>query len=118
MDTAFPGIPRHKTAIRRADISRPVKTALHDGLIVPTSTVFDYGCGHGQDIEFLAAQGIACDGWDPAFRPNSPTRPADVVNFGYVLNVIEDVNERALALKRAWALTTRLLVVAALVKED
>lgn len=118
MDTSIPRIPRHKTAIRRADLSRPVKTALHDGLILPTSTVFDYGCGHGQDIEFLAAQGIACDGWDPAFRPHSPTHPADVVNFGYVLNVIEDVSERVEALRRAWTLATRLLVVSALVKED
>ncbi len=118
MDTSFPRIPRHKTAIRRADLSRPLKTALQDGLIVPTSTVFDYGCGHGQDIEFLAAQGIACDGWDPAFRPDSPTHSADVVNLGYVLNVIEDLNERALTLKRAWTLAGRLLVVSALVKED
>lgn len=117
MDTS-PAIPRHKTAIRRADLSRPMKLALHDGLIVPSSTVFDYGCGHGQDIEFLAAQGIACDGWDPVFRTDAPTRPADVVNLGYVLNVIEDVGERTLALKRAWTLAGRLLVVAALVKED
>jgi DNA phosphorothioation-associated putative methyltransferase len=118
MATAFPEIPRHKTAIRRADLSRPVKAALHDGLIGPTSTVFDYGCGHGQDIEFLAAQGIACSGWDPAFRRDSSKLPADVVNLGYVLNVIEDVGERESALAQAWALAQRLLVVAVLVKED
>jgi DNA phosphorothioation-associated putative methyltransferase len=110
-------IPRHKTAIRRTDLSRPVKAALHDGLIVPTSTVFDYGCGHGQDIELLAGQGIACNGWDPAFRPDSPKDPADVVNLGYVLNVIEDVDERASALKQAWRLARGLLIVATLVKE-
>jgi DNA phosphorothioation-associated putative methyltransferase len=118
MPTHTAAIPRHKTAIRRGDLSRPVKSALHDGLIAPTSTVFDYGCGHGQDIEFLAAQGIACDGWDPAFRPDSAKLPANVVNLGYVLNVIEDVGERASALAQAWALAQRLLVVAALVKED
>jgi DNA phosphorothioation-associated putative methyltransferase len=110
-------ILRHKTAIRRGDLSRPVKSALHDGLIVPTATVFDYGCGYGQDIELLASQGIACDGWDPAFRPASPKHPADVVNLGFVLNVIEDVGERALALRQAWELARGLLVVAAQVKE-
>jgi DNA phosphorothioation-associated putative methyltransferase len=99
------------------DLSRPVKAALQDGLIVPAVTVFDYGCGHGRDIELLAAQGIACDGWDPAFRPNAPKHPAEVVNLGYVLNVIEDVGERTEALRQAWGLAGRLLIVAAQVKE-
>jgi DNA phosphorothioation-associated putative methyltransferase len=112
-----PAIPRHKTAIRRGDFSRPVKSAHQDGLIDPTVTVFDYGCGHGQDVELLAAQGVACAGWDPAFRPESPKHPADVVNLGFVLNVIEDVDERTEALRQAWELARRLLIVAAQVKE-
>ena len=41
---------RRKTAIRRPDLSRPVALALRDGLISETSTVFDYGCGHGDDV--------------------------------------------------------------------
>src|SRR5262249_37173695 len=106
-----------KTAIRRGDLSRPVKSALQDGLLDPTRTVFDFGCGHGQDIELLAALGIACDGWDPAFRPESPKHPADVVNLGFVLNVIEDIDERTVALQQAWDLARRLLIVAAQVKE-
>jgi DNA phosphorothioation-associated putative methyltransferase len=110
-------IPRHKTAIRRADLSRPMRLALNDGLIMPAATVFDYGCGHGQDIELLAAQGIACAGWDPAFRPDVTKEPADVVNLGFVLNVIENVEERVRALREAWGLAHRLLVVAAQVKE-
>jgi DNA phosphorothioation-associated putative methyltransferase len=117
MDTHATTIPRHKTAIRRGDLSRPVKAALHDGLIVPSVTVFDYGCGHGQDIELLAAQGVACNGWDPAFRPDAPKQPADVVNLGFVLNVIEDVDERASALRQAWGLARGLLIVSAQVKE-
>ncbi|HTU22603.1 MAG TPA: DNA phosphorothioation-associated putative methyltransferase [Gemmataceae bacterium] len=118
METVTPVISRHKTAIRRTDLSRPVKSALNDGLIAPSATVFDYGCGHGQDIEFLLAQGIACDGWDPVFRPDASKHPADVVNLGYVMNVIEDVNERASTLRQAWNLAQGLLIVAALVNED
>lgn len=117
MDSAFPAIPRHKTAIRRGDFSRPVKSALHDGLITPTSTVFDYGCGHGQDLDLLAALGIACDGWDPAFRPDTRKQAADVVNLGFVLNVIEKVDERASALRQAWELARDLLIVSSQVKE-
>jgi DNA phosphorothioation-associated putative methyltransferase len=112
-----PTIHRHKTAIHRVDFSRPVKAALHDGLIGPAVTVFDYGCGHGHDIALLAAQGIPCGGWDPAFRPDAPRHPAGVVNLGFVLNVIEDVGERSDALRKAWGLSQRLLIVAAQVKE-
>jgi DNA phosphorothioation-associated putative methyltransferase len=111
-------IPRHKTAIRRLDLSRPMKSALQDGFINPAATVFDYGCGHGQDIELLSAQGIACDGWDPAFRADSAKRPADIVNLGYVLNVIEDPEERSDALCQAWGLARRVLIVAAQVHES
>jgi DNA phosphorothioation-associated putative methyltransferase len=53
----------------------------------------------------------------PAFRPHSPKQPADVVNLGFVLNVIEDVAERTDALRQAWSLARRLLIVAAQVEE-
>lgn len=106
-------IPRHKTALRRRDHSLPVKCALRDGLIDPTRTVFDYGCGHGRDVELLTERGIASQGWDPAFFPDRPRCPADVVNLGYVINVIEAPEERASTLRNAWELCRRLLIVSA-----
>jgi DNA phosphorothioation-associated putative methyltransferase len=111
-----PTVDRSKTAIRRSDLSRPVKCAIADGLLSPLLTFFDYGCGHGQDTDLLAAQGISGSGWDPVFRPSGQLREADVVNLGYVLNVIEDPAERAATLRRAWELARRLLVVSALVR--
>jgi DNA phosphorothioation-associated putative methyltransferase len=57
--------------------------------------------------------GISCDGWDPVHRPKSRRRSADVVNLGYVINVVEDPRERADALRQAWSLCDRLLTVAA-----
>jgi DNA phosphorothioation-associated putative methyltransferase len=113
---AAPVIPRHKTALHRNDLSRPVKCALADGLIAPAVTVLDYGCGHGQDVALLAGQGIACDGWDPVFHPDGPRRPADIVNLGYVLNVIEAPDERAATLRAAWLLAGRVLVASAQVR--
>ncbi|HEX5273077.1 MAG TPA: DNA phosphorothioation-associated putative methyltransferase, partial [Gemmataceae bacterium] len=113
---APPTVLRHRTAIRRGDLSRPIKCALADGLIPDTATVFDYGCGHGEDVELLSAQGIACTGWDPAFSPHRPVAGADVVNLGYVINVIEDPAERAATLRGAWGLAGKLLVVAAQVE--
>jgi DNA phosphorothioation-associated putative methyltransferase len=106
-------IPRHKTAIRRGDFSRPVKCLLRDGLLDRSTTLFDYGCGRGEDVELLTAEGFPCNGWDPAYRPDAPRCQADVVNLGYVLNVIEDPAERAATLRQAWQLCRRLLVASA-----
>jgi DNA phosphorothioation-associated putative methyltransferase len=111
-------IPRHKTAIRRGDFSRPVKCLLRDGLITSAATMFDYGCGRGEDLDLLAAEGYQCSGWDPAYRPDASRHPADIVNLGYVLNVIEDPAERSSTLRQAWDLATRLLVASAQVAMD
>lgn len=111
MDRA--AIQRHKTAIRRGDFSRPVKCLLRDGLVSKDLTFFDFGCGRGEDLELLTAQGVACGGWDPAYRPDAEQREADVVNLGYVINVIEDPEERSATLLGAWGLARQLLVVSA-----
>ena len=106
-------VQRHKTAIRRGDFSRPVKCLLRDNLVGKDVSFFDYGCGRGEDLELLSTEGITCSGWDPAFRPDAPRAEADVVNLGYVLNVIEHREERAETLRTAWGLSRRLLVVSA-----
>jgi DNA phosphorothioation-associated putative methyltransferase len=118
MDEPPSQIERHKTAIRRKDFSLAVKCLLRDGLLGPGRTFFDYGCGRGEDIDLLAAQGVTASGWDPAFRPDAPRTPAEIVNLGYVLNVIEDPQERAAVLASAWGLATRLLAVAARVNVE
>lgn len=103
----------HKTAIRRGDFSRPVKCLLRDGLLGKEVTFFDYGCGRGEDIELLEKEGVRCGGWDPAYRPEATREESDVVNLGYVLNVIEDQGERGTTLREAWGLCRQLLVVSA-----
>jgi DNA phosphorothioation-associated putative methyltransferase len=108
-----PTIERHRTALQRGDLSRPVKRAINDGLLSPSVSVFDYGCGRGGDLELLKAQGFSCEGWDPAFRPDAARTSADVVNLGFVLNVIEEPRERAEALRKSWELAGKVLVVAA-----
>ena len=45
-------------------------------------------------------------------------RRSDVVNLGYVVNVIENVCERDEALRSAWDLAGQVLVVAARLKAD
>lgn len=106
-------VARHKTALTRVALSRPLATAAADGLLTPGESIFDYGCGKGDDIRHLRALGYDIDGWDPTHRPRAERRPAHVVNLGYVINVIESPGERAETLHSAWNLAEGVLVVAA-----
>ena len=115
--TPDPVIERHKTAMTRYDLSKPVKTLLEYGLLKTEATFFDYGCGQGSDVRGLQALGHAAEGWDPVHRPEVRKREADIVNMGYVLNVIEDPAERVEALVDAYRHARRLLVVSGLIQE-
>jgi DNA phosphorothioation-associated putative methyltransferase len=86
--------------------------ALEHGLVRPGTSVLDYGCGHGDDVRHLRDLGISATGWDPHYHPEKPLEQADVVNLGYVLNVVEDIQERAAVLARAFQLAQHLLIVA------
>lgn len=105
------GVARHKTAMSRAALSRPLATAIRDSIVTETTSVFDYGCGRGDDLRNLASLGYTVSGWDPTHRATASREPADVVNLGYVVNVIEDPRERAETLRNAWQLARRALVV-------
>ena len=109
---------RRKTAIARTDYSRPVRIALTDGLIDPTTTVFDYGCGLGDDVRHLSLRGISSWGWDPEHRQDATLAPARIVNLGYVVNVIEDTEERVECLKQAWSFVQDTLIVSARLATD
>lgn len=110
-------VERHKTALKRYDLSKPVKSLLEYGLLRFGITFFDYGCGQGADFRGLQALGYEADGWDPVFRHEAGKREADVVNLGYILNVIEDPAERLEALVDAFRHAKRMLVVSAMISE-
>ena len=106
-------IDRHKAAIHRPDLSKPVRLALEAGLFTESSTFFDYGCGHGEDIKRISDRGFTSSGWDPYYRPQCDRTSAKIVNLGYIINVIESQNERREALIKAWELTQKVLIVSA-----
>jgi DNA phosphorothioation-associated putative methyltransferase len=108
-------IHRHKTAIVRREISKPVKTLLELGQLRRGESFFDYGCGYGGDVEAIRKLGHDSTGWDPVHAPDEPKHSADVVNLGFVLNVIEDPAERVESLLDAWKLTRRALLVSTLI---
>src|ERR1700728_4883825 len=111
-------ILRHKTAIRRLGHSRPVALAQIHGLIGPDVSFFDYGCGFGEDVRLLRTAGIEAEGWDPHYRPTTARRPADCVNLGYVLNVIEKTQEREQTLRAAFDLARKVVVVSVRVDQS
>jgi len=114
----LPKIERHRAAIPRKHLSRPVRLALEAEVFQEHSTFFDYGCGYGGDIQRLAEQGYTSSGWDPYYSPQTPQIESDIVNLGYVINVIECQNEQQEALIKAWNLAQKVLIVAAQVLVD
>jgi DNA phosphorothioation-associated putative methyltransferase len=104
--------------MKRRELSRPLRLAIEDGLLGENRDLFDYGCGRGDDLRILRERGVRCSGWDPAYQSDATIREADVVNLGYVVNVIENPAERGDALKGAWAITKDLLIVSAQLIQD
>ncbi|MFD7641815.1 DNA phosphorothioation-associated putative methyltransferase [Kitasatospora sp. NPDC059795] len=104
---------RGRTAIGRVALSVPARQALADGQLRPERTVLDYGCGRGDDVRALRGLDCRVEGWDPYYRPHVRPTDSHVVLLTYVLNVIEDPEERRRTLQRAWQLASTLLVVSA-----
>jgi DNA phosphorothioation-associated putative methyltransferase len=113
--TAAPQVDRHLTAITRYELSSPFKCLAKHNYLDGSYTIFDYGCGKGDDLRELEAHGLSAVGWDPNFRPDTDIVEADIVNLGFVINVIEDIDERIETLQKAYSLANTLLVVSAMV---
>src|SRR5262245_66554681 len=90
MATESSSIPRHRTALTRTALSKPIRQALADNIITPNATVLDYGCGRGSDVKRLQAAGHIAEGWDPKHAPEGRLTPAQIVNLGYVVNRSEE----------------------------
>ena len=108
-------VHRHRTAMVRHTLSQPMSLAVGYGIVRPGVTVFDYGCGQGDDLRALRSAGVEATGWDPHFARDRPLQETEIVNLGFVLNVIENPAERVAALEAAWALARRVLVVSVMI---
>jgi len=108
-------IERHKTAIDRNKLSSPMQTLARHGYFDGNHSVLDYGCGKGDDVRELEAHGVNVSGWDPVHSPEGMRTKSDIVNLGFVINVIEDINERRETLKKAFSYAKRVLVASVMV---
>jgi DNA phosphorothioation-associated putative methyltransferase len=95
-----------------------MKTLAKQGYLDGRFSIFDYGCGRGDDLRELEANGLDALGWDPVFSPDNDKVKSDIVNLGFVLNVIEDQDERLEALLSAWDLADKILVVSVMIVNE
>ncbi|MGJ7459414.1 DNA phosphorothioation-associated putative methyltransferase [Halomonas sp. RA08-2] len=109
-------VQRHRTALRRYSFSRPMQALARHGYLDGRRVVFDYGCGRGDDLRLLELNGVPSSGWDPHFRPGAEKVMAPIVNLGFVINVIEQPEERVRVLADAFAHAQELLVVAVMLQ--
>jgi len=111
-------IQRHKTALSRDKLSLPLFLIAQKGYLDGRFSILDYGCGRGDDLRELKAHGVNCHGWDPAHDPDTTISSADIVNLGYVINVIEDKEERIDTLKKAYGYADKAFIVSAMLGND
>ena len=109
-------VARHKTAIARSQLSTPMQMLARHGFLDGEHSIVDYGCGRGDDISILQEAQLPVRGWDPHYAPDTDlSKPADVVNVGFVINVIEAPSERAETLRNAFSLCRKCLSVAVMI---
>jgi DNA phosphorothioation-associated putative methyltransferase len=111
-------VDRHKTAIVRHELSAPMKILAKSGFLSGDYSIFDFGCGRGDDLTELQAHGIDAVGYDPNFFPESEKIDSDIVNLGFVINVIEDRDERIDVVLEAWELAQKMLVVSVMLASE
>jgi DNA phosphorothioation-associated putative methyltransferase len=111
-------VERHLTAIDRDKLSAPMQALARHNYLAGNYSVFDYGCGKGDDVRELEAHGLDVSFWDPVYHSDGTKRRADIVNLGYVINVIEDRKERDQVLRDAFKFAEKILAVSAMLAGD
>jgi DNA phosphorothioation-associated putative methyltransferase len=93
------------TAIKRNKLSAPVKYYL-ETFSPSNGRILDYGCGKGDDVNYLIKEGFEAHGYDPLFSEfqKFPTYVYrfDIVFMTYVICTIPDSLERLDATTGAW----------------
>ena len=118
-ESSTPVILRFRTAISRNALSIPAKILYQSGLANEGYSYLDYGCGRGDDVAFLKELNISATGWDPHFNnKKEDLKSSDIVNLGFVLNVIEDPSERIQVLNAAFSVAKKCLSVAVMLKSQ
>ena len=103
---------RYRTALKRRKLSSCMGSLIDSSLVTRTSQIFDYGCGRGDDVAILQFSEFEnVSGWDPHYANDNPIpTSSEFVNLSFVLNVIEDEEERYEVLRSAFKISAKALV--------
>lgn len=82
----------HLTAKERDSISFPTKLIRQKNLL--KGKILDFGCGFGKDVDVLKKNGFDVSGYDPHYFPQFPTKQFDTILCIYVLNVLQEHDQR------------------------
>lgn len=89
-------IKRGNTAIKRSAFSKPYQYLLKNDLL--EGKILDYGCGLGYDVEESRKNGLNIAGYDKFIEKfdiiSLLEEKYDMVTCNYVLNVVENPEER------------------------
>lgn len=107
---------RGKTAIKRKEISKPLKELLKRGSLEGNKTILDNGCGFGIDFNYLKQLNYEAYGFDKfqeKFNQNDflLNNTYDVVLSTFVINTIDDKKEIEEYIKQAFAMTNKKLII-------
>lgn len=109
-------IKRGNTAISRNKHSKPYKHMIENNIIHEGMKILDFGCGRGFDVEALKGQGYNIYGYDK-FQPLWDDKDVihynnkyDLITCNYVMNVIEEENERWYLLETMKGLSNRVIL--------
>ncbi|OQW90348.1 MAG: hypothetical protein BWK79_20125 [Beggiatoa sp. IS2] len=94
--------------IKRARLSSPIRMLRDMGFLDGRYSVFDYGCGRGDDVIAMREMGVDANGFDVKFFSDNPLFEADIVNLGFVINVIPNKKDRTL---NAFKLARKFLII-------
>jgi DNA phosphorothioation-associated putative methyltransferase len=111
-------VERHLTAIDRNKLSAPMQALARHNYLNGDYSVLDYGCGKGDDVRELKAHGLDVAFWDPVYHSKNRKRHAEIVNLGYVINVIDDRQERDEVLRDAFEHAEKVLAISAMLAGD
>ena len=103
---------RYRTALKRRKLSSCMGALIDSSLVTRKSQIFDYGCGRGDDVAILQFSEFEnVSGWDPHYAKDNPIpASSEFVNLSFVLNVIEDEEERYRVLRSAFQISSKALV--------
>ena len=96
----------HRTAIRRNGPSKPIQLVFSRGLVPSTGRILDFGCGYGEDVQWLRtksyAEVVGYDSYTHCAHRGPVKGKFDLIMLTYVINTLETKEKRRAVIREVW----------------